>query len=100
MSKHRRESKSLVKSTVGAVPWLTLARAAMIVSKHWNALSMKERSQLAQLIGESRGRASNLSLKQRAELRKLARKLDIKGMSRELWPLVRGGKRARRGRKR
>ncbi|HEY1450346.1 MAG TPA: hypothetical protein VGI52_07040 [Solirubrobacteraceae bacterium] len=99
MSK-RRESKSLVKSTVGAVPWLTVARAAMVISKRWNALSSKERAQLAQLVGESRGRVSNLSIKQRAELRKLARKLDLQGMGRELWPLLRGGKRGRRGRKR
>jgi hypothetical protein len=96
----RRESKSLVKSTVGAVPWLTVARAAMVISKRWNALSSKERAQLAQLVGESRGRVSNLSIKQRAELRKLARKLDLQGMGRELWPLLRGGKRGRRGRKR
>jgi len=98
----RRESKSLVKSTVGAVPWLTLARVAMVVSRHWNALSAKERGRLAQLVGESRGRASNLSAKQRSELRKLARKLDLKRMGRELWPLVRRGKggRGRRGRRR
>jgi hypothetical protein len=95
----RSESKSLVKGTVGAVPWLTLARAAMIVSRRWNALSAKERARLAQLVSESRGRVGNLSLKQRTELRKLARKLDLKGMGRELWPLFRGG-RGRRGRKR
>ena len=99
MSK-RSESKSLIKSTVGAVPWLTLTRAAMIVSRRWNALSAKERAHLAQLVTESRGRASNLSLKQRAELRKLARKLDLKGMGQELWPLFRGSRgRGRRGRK-
>lgn len=100
MSK-RRESQSLVKSTVGAVPWLTVARVAMVVSRHWNALSVKERARLAQLIGESRGRASNLSSKQRSELAKLARKLDLKGLGRDLWPLVRGarGRRGRRGRK-
>jgi hypothetical protein len=98
----RSESKSLVKSTVGAVPWLTIARAAMIVSRRWNALSGKERAHLAQLVAESRGRAGNLSLKQRAELRKLVRKLDLKGMGQELWPLLRGarGGRGRRGRKR
>jgi hypothetical protein len=95
----RRESKSLIKSTVGAVPWLTIARVAMVVSRRWNALSAKERARLAQLVGESRGRVGNLSIKQRAELRKLARKLDLKGLGRELWPLVRGGRR-RRGRKR
>jgi hypothetical protein len=97
MSK-RSESKSLVKSTAGAVPWLTIARVAMVVSRHWNSLSAKERARIAQLIGESRGRTSNLSAKQRGELGKLARKLDLKGMGRELWPLVRGGRGRRKRR--
>jgi hypothetical protein len=47
-------------------------------------------------LRESRGRLSNLSTRQRLELRRLARKLDLKGMGRELRPLVRGGKRSRR----
>jgi hypothetical protein len=94
----RDDSKSLVKSTVGAVPWLTIARVVMVVGKHWNTLSSKERARLAQLIGESRGRTSNLSVKQRLELRKLAGKLDLKGLGRELVPLVYGS-RKRRGRK-
>jgi hypothetical protein len=46
-------------------------------------------------LRESRGRLSNLSTRQRLELRRLARKLDLKGMGRELRPLVRGGKRSR-----
>lgn len=98
----RTESKSLVKSTVGALPWLTLARAAMIVSRRWNALSAKERARLTELVSESRGRVGNLSVKQRGELRKLARKLDLKGMGQELWPLLRGARagRGRRARKR
>ncbi len=99
MRKRRESSKSLVKSTVGAVPWLTLARVAMVVGKHWNTLSAKERARLAQLVGESRGRSGNLSVKQRLELRKLAGKLDLKGLGRELVPLVYGS-RKRRGRKR
>lgn len=98
MSKHR-ESTSRLKSTVGAVPWLVLVRGAMIVSKRWNALSGKERARLIELVGESRGRTGNLSVKQRLELRKLAGKLDLKGMVRELASLWRGG-RGRRGRKR
>ena len=99
MSK-QRESKSRLKSTVGAVPWVALARGAMIVGKRWNALSGKERARLAELVRESRGRASNLSVKQRLELRKLAGKLDLKGMGRELLPLVRGDRGKRRGHKR
>ncbi len=87
-----------MKSTVGAVPWAVLLRGGAIVGKRWTALSAKERAQLAQLVRESRGRIGNLSVKQRVELRKLARKLDLKGMGRELLPLVRGGR--RRGRRR
>lgn len=98
MSKHR-EAKSRLKSTVGAVPWLAIARGAMIVSKRWNALSGKERARLAELVRESRGRVSNLSVRQRLELRKLAGKLDLRGMAGELTSLWRGG-RGRRGRKR
>ncbi|MFI4984970.1 MAG: hypothetical protein ACHQAV_03165 [Solirubrobacterales bacterium] len=97
MSK-QRASKSRVKSTVGAVPWAVLLRGGAIVGKRWTALSAKERAQVAQLVRESRGRVSNLSAKQRTELRKLARRLDLKGMGRELLPLVRGG--ARTGRRR
>jgi hypothetical protein len=92
-------SNSRLKSTVGAVPWLVVARTAMIVSKRWNALSGKERARLAELVRESRGRVGNLSVKQRLELRRLAGKLDLKGMAGELSSLWRG-RRGRRGRKR
>jgi len=93
----QRESKSKLKSGVEAVPWAMLLRGGVIVGKRWSALSAKERARLAQLVRESRGRVGNLSVKQRMELRKLARKLDLKGIGRELMPLVRRG---RRGRKR
>jgi hypothetical protein len=95
----RLQPKSRLKRTAGAVPWLAVARGAMIVSKRWNALSGKERARLAELVRQSRGRVSNLSVKQRLELRKLAGKLDLKGMAREFSSLWRGG-RGRRGRKR
>jgi hypothetical protein len=92
------ESKSRFKRACGAVPWALVLRGGLVVGKRWTALSGKERARFARLVRESRGRASNLSVKQRLELRKLARKLDLKGMSRELLPLLhKGGK--RRGRK-
>lgn len=99
MSKQLEKRKSRVKSTVSAVPWLVFVRSAMIVGKRWNALSAKERARLAELVRESHGRVGNLSVKQRLELRKLAGKLDLKGMAGELASLWRGG-RSRRGRKR
>jgi hypothetical protein len=93
-----KETESRLKRGAGAVPWAVLLRGGMIVSRRWSALSGKERARLAALLRESRGRLSNLSTRQRLELRKLARKLDLKGMSRELMPLVRGGKRTRKRR--
>jgi hypothetical protein len=81
------------------VPWALLLRAVMVVGKRWTTLSSKERARFTQLVRQSRGRASNLSVKQRLELRKLARKLDLKGIARDLGPLARGGGRGRRRRR-
>ena len=87
----------------GAVPWARLVRGGVLISRRWRALSGKERQRLASLLRESRGSAGNLSRRQRLQLRKLVRKLDLKGLGRELAPLVRGksrrGRRARRGRR-
>jgi hypothetical protein len=79
-----------------AVNWSLLARAGLVVARRWNALSGKERARLARLLRNWRGRKSNLSTRERVELRKLVRKLDLKGGTRELTSLVRGGKRRKR----
>jgi len=85
------------------VPWARLMRGGMLISRRWSALSAKERARLASLVRQSRGSVSNLSRRQRLQLRKLVRKLDLKGLGRELAPLVRGdsrgGRRGRRGRR-
>ena len=94
------ETKSRLKRTAEAVPWVTIGRGGLIVGKRWAALSAKERARFTQLVRDSRGRVSNLTAKQRQELRKLAGKLDLKGMSSELLPLVRGERGKPRGRKR
>jgi hypothetical protein len=70
----------------------------MVVGRRWTALSAKDRARLVELVRESRGRVGNLSVKQRLELRKLAGRLDLKGMARDLLPVVRGGR--GRGRRR
>jgi hypothetical protein len=74
-----------------ALPWAMLARAGLVVGKRWTALSGTERARLAALVRNSRGRTGNLKVRERAELRKLVRKLDLKGAGRELMPLFRGG---------
>jgi hypothetical protein len=97
VSRHR-ESKSGATSKLGAIPWLAVARTAMIVGRRWTALSAKDRARLVGLVRESRGRVGNLSVRQRLELRRLAGRLDLKGMTRELLLVARGS--GRRGRRR
>jgi hypothetical protein len=78
------------------LPWAALVQAGMVVRSRWKSLSEKDRTRLVRLLRESRGRLSNLSAKERDELRRLAGKADLKGIGRDLLAL-RGG---RRGRKR
>ena len=81
---------------VKALPWLALLQGGALVGKRWRALSAKERARLTGLVRESRGRAGNLSPKERQELRGLIGKLDVKGVGQELVGLVRGGRRTGR----
>jgi hypothetical protein len=83
---------------VKALPWAALLQGALVVGRRWKGLSAKDRERIKQLLAESGGRVNQLSAKQRKELRKLAGKLDVKGMGKELIAL-RGG-RGRRGRRR
>ncbi len=77
------------------LPWLLLLQAAVVLGKRWSALSAKDRARLARLLRQSKGRTGNLSVRERLELRRLARKLDIQGASRELLPLMRRGRKRR-----
>jgi hypothetical protein len=74
------------------LPWLMMLQAGAILGRRWSALSEKERAQLTRILRDSRGRRSNLSVKQRYKLRRLARKLDLKGAGRELM-LIRAARR-------
>jgi hypothetical protein len=80
---------------VKGLPWLMLLQAGVVLGKRWSALSAKDRARLARLVRQSRGRVGNLSVKDRLELRRLSRKLDLKGAGRELLPLLRGGRKRR-----
>lgn len=84
------------RKRVKALPWAVLLQTGAVLGKRWRSLSAKDRAHLARLTRESRGRPGNLSEKERRELRKLVGKLDFKGMSRELLPLVRGGRKRKR----
>jgi hypothetical protein len=97
-----RRSSTAPKSKrerVRALPWAALLQAGFAIGRRWRALSEKDRARLSGLVRGSRGRLGNLSEKERTELRKLAGKLDLRGMGGELATLLRGG-RGRRKRRR
>jgi hypothetical protein len=84
-----------MRSRVKALPWLAMLQASVILGERWRALSDKDRARIARLLRESRGRMGNLSVKERAELRGLVGKLDLKGAGPELAALLRSRRRRR-----
>jgi hypothetical protein len=95
-SKKQSERGKSKLQRVRGVPWALLLQMGLVVGKRWRALSSKDRERLARLARESQGRPSNLSAKQRKELRKLVGKLDLKRAGRELVLLTRARRRRKR----
>ena len=99
MSRRKAASKSKSKlERVKALPWAALLQGIFVIGRRWQALSSKDRARFTRLVRDSQGRLGNLSTKERAELRRLAGKLDVKGMASELAALARAGRRRRRRR--
>jgi hypothetical protein len=70
-----------------AVPiaWvLVVAEAAIATKKHWDRLEPGTRLRLVQLVKKSKGRPSNLTVRERLELRKLVRQLHLVRLGRDL----------------
>ena len=71
-----------------ALPWAMLLDAAVVVNAHWQDLKESERSRVGALIRKSKGDPRNLSKRERDELRRIAGKLDVPGMARDLIPFA------------
>jgi len=102
VSRSKKASKAKATSArerVKDLPWVLLLQAAVVIGKRWRALSERDRARLTRLVRESQGRPARLSAKERLELRRLAGKLDIKRMARELALLARAGGNRRRRRR-
>jgi hypothetical protein len=91
----RISKESSKRDRAKALPWAAALRSVVVVRRHWQSLSEKDRARVTALARDSRGRWGNLNAKERAELRKLAGKLDLKGIARDVSGLARSG-RARR----
>jgi hypothetical protein len=95
MAKLKSQSSKSKTTRVKALPWAVLLRVGFAVGRRWRSLSERDRARLSELVRRSRGRPGNLSSGERKELRKLAHKLDLKGMGVELRGLLRGKRRGK-----
>jgi hypothetical protein len=101
VSRSKKASKPSSKGArerVKDLPWALLLQAAVVIGNRWRALSEKDRARLTRIVRESQGRPARLGPRERVELRRLAGKLDVKRMARELMLLARvsGNRRRRR----
>jgi hypothetical protein len=72
------------------LPWVLLYEIASIAGAEWRGLSSAEREKLARLIAKSRGWPSNLSRRERAEVKRIVTKVDLHRVAREIVPKVVG----------
>jgi len=61
----------------------------VIARDHWDKLTPGERAHLSALVRKSRGRPGNLTARERADLRRLAAKLDLPALGRSVAPVAR-----------
>ena len=79
-----------------AVPWMVLLDAAMVARDHWGKLSDRDRRELARIVRKSAGRPRNLTAREREELKRLVKLLDLPRGARSLLPLRGGLRRGKR----
>ena len=70
------------------IPWLALLDAGQVAREHWSKLTPSERSKLGVLVRKSKGRLSNLSVRERADLRRLVTKLELPDAGKKLVPFA------------
>ena len=61
----------------------------VIARDHWEKLTPGERAHLSALVRKSRGRPGNLTRGERADMRRLATKLDLPALGRNVAPVAR-----------
>lgn len=78
----------MAKIPIKGAPWLLIIQAAVAAREHWGGLTRVERTDLARLLKNARGRPSNLTAHEKAELRRLVGKLDLPGLGKDLVPIA------------
>ena len=82
-----------------AIPWLLVFEVARGLHSHvMDTLSPAERRRVAEILRSSKGNPTNVTPREREELKRLAGKLDVKRLGRDLGPRVISGQQRRRKR--
>jgi hypothetical protein len=70
---------SPIGAAVRRIPWATVVAVGTVAARKgsaaWNALTPRQRRELADLVRKSKGRPSNLTKRQQYDARRLARKV-------------------------
>jgi hypothetical protein len=74
---------------IRSIPWILLFQAVMIARDRWTRLTPGERAHLAAMMRKSGGHPGRLTAHERGEVRRLAGKLDLPGVARDVAPLGR-----------
>ena len=80
------------------MPWVMVLQLAMTLRRHWKYLTPAERTRLAALIKKSQGSPAKLTPAERADVRRLVRKLEPFAIARSVVPIGRRAGRVGRGR--
>ena len=76
-------------TALSTIKWAVLFDALAVAREHWEKLTPGERAHLAALIKKSRARPGNLTPAERRDVRRLAAKLDLPALGRNLAPVAR-----------
>jgi hypothetical protein len=71
------------------IKWAVVFDAVVVARDHWNKLTPGERAHLTSLLRKSHGRPGNLTPGERRDVRRLAAKLDLPTLGRNLAPVAR-----------
>jgi hypothetical protein len=69
-----------------ALPWLLLYELATVAHAQWQDLPAGDRAKLTRLATKSRGIPTNLTARERAEVKRILGKVDLQHIARQLVP--------------
>jgi hypothetical protein len=78
-----------------AIPWMIALDVAMVARDRWGRLAPSERRRIAEIVRKGR----TINERDKADLKRIAAKLELLDAGRQLLPIVGGRSRGRRGRR-